>query len=388
MAFTNRIRLPFELHKPQFVEEAERYRKANGETKTLSVVIRKVYDAVTDEMPEKLHERLKIALAHDNVVVEGDRYVGIITQEGDYQIEWSDFLSRPIAQAKFKANVTPYNATNSNCGTCEEYTQIVAEDDDAGTLVEDTTYIIDVLANDSICCSPVTLVLITFDSTYLASATITVDNKIEIHTKPLLPDANSIVLVTYRAECDSGMYDEANVIGNIDGTDPTPVCLAPLSPQLDSIDSDTSATFSWTAPSPAPACGYYWEVRTPFSVVLASGTTAGTSAAVTGLPSDSDFNRFFVRADCCAGLESNFAGPVIFSLPPPSDTETCGQYELYNQNLFFFRTATYIDCNGEEQTQIVTQNNTVTVCALQNSPGNPVQMNTMPDITVTYIGLC
>src|SRR5688500_4747561 len=99
MAFTNRVRLPFKLHKPQFVETREDYRKANGETKTLSVVIRKVYEGVTDDMSEKLHERLKIALAHDNVVVEGDRYVGVITQEADYQIEWSDFLSRPIAPA-------------------------------------------------------------------------------------------------------------------------------------------------------------------------------------------------------------------------------------------------------------------------------------------------
>lgn len=388
MAFTNRIRLPFKLHKPQFVEEAERYRKANGETKTLSVVIRKVYDGVTDELPEKLHERLKIALAHDYVSVEGDKYVGIITQEGDYQIEWSDFLSRPIARASFKANVTPYNATNSNCGTCEEYSQIVAEDDNVGTLDEDSTYIIDVLANDSICCNPVTLTVITFDSTYLLSATVTVDNKIEIVTKPSLPDVNSITLVTYRAACDSGVFDEAAIIGNIDGTDPTPVCLAPLSPQLDSVDSDTSATFSWTAPSPAPACGYYWEVRNIAAVVLASGTAAGTSTTATGLPSDADFLRFFVRADCCAGLESNFVGPVVFSLPPPSDTETCGQYDLYNENLFFFRTATYIDCNGEEQNQIVTQNNTVSICALQTSPGNPVQINAMADITVTYIGLC
>lgn len=389
MSFTNRIRLPFKLHRPQFVEERDEYRKANGETKTLSVVIRKVYEGVTDDLPEKLHERLKIALAHDYVVVEGDRYVGIITQEGDYQIEWSEFLSRPIAPAKFKANVTPYNATNSNCGTCEEYAQIVAVDDNVGTLVEDTTYIVDVLANDDICCSPVTLSLITFDSTYLDSCIVNGDNEIEFHTKPLLPDVNGVVLVTYRAECDSGQFDEANIIGNINGTDPTPVCLAPTDPVLVSINSDTSASFSWTAPSPAPACGYYWEVRTPFSVVVASGTEATTSVTVNGLPSNEDFLRFFVRADCCAGLESNFVGPVIFSLPPPSDTDSCGEYQLDNTSLLQFRTATYLDCNGVEQNISVPPLTTRFICALQTSPGNPVSIATSSgDLTVTYIGLC
>src|ERR1700749_4669286 len=103
MRFSNRIRLPFKLHKPQFLEDANRYRKANGVTVTLSVVVRKVYEGLTDSIPEKLHERLKIALVHDSVQVEGDKYVGVITQEGDYQIEWQDFLSYPLAQGKFKA---------------------------------------------------------------------------------------------------------------------------------------------------------------------------------------------------------------------------------------------------------------------------------------------
>src|SRR5688572_11990655 len=115
MAFKNRVRLPIKLHKPQFPEETEEYRKANGVTVVLSVVIRKVYEGQTDSLPEKLHERLKIALRHDSVIIEGDKYVGAITQEGSYDIEWIDFLSKPIAQAKFKANVTPFNASNSNC---------------------------------------------------------------------------------------------------------------------------------------------------------------------------------------------------------------------------------------------------------------------------------
>lgn len=389
MAFTNRVRLPIKLHKPQFPQEREVYRMANGATKTLSVIIRKVYDGQTDDMPEKMHERLVVALGHDNVVIEGDKYIGAITLEGNnYDIEWSDFLSRPVAQAKFKANVTPFNATNSNCGTCEEYSQVIAEDDNLGDIPEDSIQVVDILANDSICCYPITVSIITFNTSFVDSVVVNPDNTVTIEIKDNLPSANSVMLGTYRVQCDNGIYDEANIIANIQGTSPDPVCLAPTDPQLDSLDSDTSATFSWTAPSPVPDCGYHWEVRTPFSVVLASGDVAGTSVTVTGLPSNENFLRFFVRSNCCDAFESNYAGPVIFSLPPPSDTETCGEYELTNENLFFWRSASYIDCNGDEQTIIVPQAETRSICALQTSPGNPVQINAMSELTVTYIGLC
>src|SRR5687768_3265995 len=98
MAFRNRVRLPIKLHKPQFVEESDKYRKANGASVVLSVVIRKIYEGQTDSLPEKLHERLKIALRHDTVIIEGDKYAGAIVQDGSYDIEWIDFLSKPIAQ--------------------------------------------------------------------------------------------------------------------------------------------------------------------------------------------------------------------------------------------------------------------------------------------------
>jgi hypothetical protein len=388
MAFRNRVRLPIKLHKPQFVEESDKYRKANGVSVVLSVVIRKIYEGLTDSLPEKLHERLKIALRHDSVIIEGDKYAGAITQEGSYDIEWIDFLSKPIAQAKFKAEVTPFNASNSNCGTCEEYTQVVAEDDNLGTLNEDTDYNVGVIDNDSICCSPITQTIVSYNTAFVDAIVTNPDYRITLHIKANVPSANSVVLATYRIECQNGMYDEANLIANIVGTNPIPVCLAPTNPVLVSADSDTSATFSWTAPAPIPDCGYHWEVRNAFSVVLASGDSATTDATVTGLPSNENFLRFFVRSNCCS-LDSNYAGPVIFSLPPPSDTESCGEYALYNSNLFFFRTVSYVDCNGDEQNIIITQNETFNICALQYSAGNPVQITPQNgDISVTYIGLC
>lgn len=389
MAFRNRVRLPIKLHKPQFVEEADTYRRANGVTDVLFVVIRKVYEGLTDSLPEKIHERLKIALRHDSVTIEGDKYIGLITQEGSYDIEWSDFLSRPIAQAKFKANVTPFNASNSNCGTCEEYSQVVAEDDNMGDTPENGNYDIDVLANDSICCNPVTISIVTFNTSFLNSATVNPDNTITVSVKNNVPSANSVILATYRVECDNGMFDEANIIANIQGTNPDPVCLAPTDVIETALNSDTSASFSWTAPSPVPDCGYHWEVRNIAAVVLASGDTSDAFVTATGLPSNADFLRFFVRSNCCDDFASNYAGPVIFNLPPPSDTESCGEYELESTVFFLPVSVTYTDCSGNQQTIFVPPVTTRYICALQYSAGNPVEITpSNSNINITYIGLC
>lgn len=388
MAFTNRIRLPFKLHKAQFETDSSKYRKANGVTVTLSVIVRKVYEGITDNWPEKLHERLKIALSHDDVHVEGDRYVGSISDSGDYSIEWQDFLDLPIAQGKFKAEVTPYNASNSNCGTCEEYAQVVCVDDNAGTLDEDTTYIIDVLANDSICCFPVTISLVTFNTTYLTSAVINPDNTITIHTKTGLQDANSVNLLTYRAQCDNGIFDEANVIGNINGTDPTPVCLAPTNVILTDV-SDTTVDFSWTAPSPDPDCGYHWEVKHNIATIT-SGDTMSTSVHITGLTASTTYT-FRVKSNCCDGFESGYTSAYLFSTDPPENTETCGLYEIANDDFpGNYGQVDYIDCNGIERTSYVQGQNSITICALQSGPGSPVQIISSGGglLNITYLGLC
>lgn len=389
MPFKNRIRLPFYVTRPQFPTESNVFRLANGARKTLSAVILKTFEGETDNLPREIHERFIIALSHDDVTVEGRYYLGGVSLDGDYEIDWTKFLDFPLAKASFKVQVTPFDYSNDNCQTCEELSQVVCVDDNIGTINEDETVSVPVLENDSICCSPVVISLVSFNTTYLDSCIIS-GNDIIIHARPLLSDANSIVLATYRAQCPNGSYDEADIIGNINGTDPTPTCLAPLDPILVSLDSDTSASFSWTAPSPAPACGYHWEVRRPVSgEVMASGDEAGVSATVTGLPSNENFLRFYVRSNCCS-LDSNYAGPVIFNLPPPSDTETCGQYEVFYLSFpYQFATVTYIDCNGIQQDAIVQGSTSIVVCALQTEPGSPVELFTSGDnFTITYMGLC
>lgn len=388
MAFKNRIRLPFYLTRPQFPREANVFRRADGSTKVQSVIIRKVFEGETENLPKEIHERLIIALSHDDVTIEGRFLLSGVSLDGDYDIDWNKFLDYPLAKAAFKAQVTPFNYSNDNCKTCEDVSQVVCVDDNIGTIDEDTTVTVHVLANDSICCKPVAISLVTYNSDYLDSCIISGDDII-IHTKASLPEVNSVVLITYRAQCPNGSYDEANVIGNINGTSPTPTCFAPINPELISLDSDTSATFSWTAPSPAPSCGYYWEVQRAITgTVLASGDTPSLSVAVTDLPSNEDFLRFFVRSNCCAGLDSNFAGPVIFSLPPPSGTNTCGSYQISNTDPSNFRSGAYMWCDGSTQGFVAPPLFTAIACLLQSSPGNPVYLTVEPQITVTYLGLC
>lgn len=385
--FRNRVRLPFYVTRPQFPTEQNVFRLANGRTKTASVIIRKTFDGETENLPAEIHERLIIALRHDDVTIEGYRYLGGVSLDGDYEIEWNRFLDYPLGKAEFKVQVTPFDYSNDNCQTCEEISQVVCEDDNIGTIDEDETVSIPVLENDSICCSPVTLSLVTFNTDYLDSCVVS-GNEIVIHAKPSLSDANSIVLVTYRAQCPNGSYDEANVIGNINGTAPA-VCLAPTSPELVSLDSDTSATFSWTAPSPAPACGYHWEVLMPISgITLASGDTASSTVTVTGLPSNQNLLRFYVRGNCCSS-DSNYAGPVLFNLPPPSDTETCGSYTATNNHFVLFGTVTYIDCDGNRQNIQLLPSSSQTFCALQTSECEPVEIiPSNSNIDIICNGLC
>jgi len=383
MSFSNRIRLPFKLHKPQFLEDANRYRKANGVTVTLSVVVRKVYEGLTDSIPEKLHERLKIALVHDSVQVEGDKYVGVITQEGDYQIEWQDFLSHPLAQGKFKAEVSPFNATNSNCGTCQEMIQVVANDDDAGTLNENTDYTIDVLANDEICCNPITISLVTFDSNYLASAVINANNEIVVHTQTTMPALTHAKILTYRAQCANGQFDEADVYADLNGT--IPACQMVTGLNITNLDT-TSVTVNWTPA--AGATSYIWQLRTLPDNTIVGGATISPSdhADITGLIPGQEY-IFYILTNCGTGNESPSAS-ITFTTTTPPPADTCGDYELFNTDPDNFRAGSYTDCDGIERSINIGPLHQREICVLQFSGSNPVNLVVESQITVTYLGTC
>jgi len=371
------------LHKPQFLEDSDRYRKANGETVTLSVVVRKVYEGLTDRLPEKIHDRLKIALVHDRVQIEGDKYVGIVTQEGDYQIDWQDFLSHPLAQAKFKAEVTPFNATNSNCGTCQEMIQVVAVDDNLGTLNEDQNVTFNPLSNDSICCNPVQISLVTTNGTFIENVTINpATNEISFHVKDPVQEATDIVILSYRVQCQNGQYDDANVIASINGSIPA-TCDAPTN--LITVDiTYSTADIAWDDVSGAER--YDWQLYLLSDLVhpVQYNSTMITEALCSGLTPATQY-RFYVLAHCPSG--DSGSAYIDFTTESSPGNEFCGSYHLLSAALGL-RNVSYTDCNANTQNIFLPPLSETDICALQSAPGVPINLITGSGVIVTYNGLC
>lgn len=392
MAFRNRIRLPLQLHSAQFPEERQIFRKANGQTKTMSVVVRKTYELETDYMPEHWHQRLKIALAHDEVIVEGERYLGTISQDGDYNIEWPEgVLHYPTAKAGVKIQVTPFDATNANCQTCEEVNQLDLENDEAtgiyGALQEDQDYAVSAADNDSICCYPAVFSLTSFNSDYLTSASIDPDTgEFTFHTGTGLASANGLIIAIYRVTCPDGSYDEANIIADIEGSTPG-ACLQSTGLTLEVVSTD-SLGFVWTPPAPTPD-GYEWELylgSLPIGTPVATGTeTLPQTDSITGLDPGTEY--YFQLRSVCDESYSSWAGITASTI---EGSNSCGEYTITNTNTDppGFRNITYTNCAGTEVTTPVINQNDLIICALQYSAGDPVQINTPLGVNISYEGLC
>jgi Fibronectin type III domain len=398
MPFKQRIRLPMQLHSAQFPEERTVFRKANGVSKTLSVIVRKTYELETDLLPEFWHQRLKIALAHDNISWEGERYLGDIVQDGDYTIQWPDgVLHYPAAKAECKVQVTPFDATNSNCMTCDEASQLNLVDDTVtgiyGALQEDTDYTWPVADNDTICCFPASFSAVYFNSNYIDSGSINASTGLlSFHTKPDLPSVNGMLIATYRVTCPNGGYDEANVYANIEGT--LPGCAGPSNVIATGISSD-EITFEWDAPG-AGLFTYYWEIyegTLPVGSPVQTGTltmTSDTTMTVFSLTSGTDY--YFQIKRVCIYDSSIFSGVATQTVV---ESETCGSYRIDFDNgsgipsdylIFNWRT-----CSTVMTGDIIYNNSSMLICASQFSPGIPVFIQALGSgagMTITYLGIC
>lgn len=383
-----------QLHSAQFPEERTVFRKANGVTKTLSVVIRKQYDLETDFIPEMWHQRLKIALAHDNISWEGDRYLGGVAQDGDYNIQWPEgVLHYPTAKAECKVQVTPFDATNSNCQTCEEASQLILEDDTItgiyGSLQEDTDYTWPVADNDTICCYPAVFSLTSFNSDYLTSASIDpTTGLLSIHTGTDLVGANGLLIATYRVTCPNGGYDEADVYASFEGT--IEGCLAPTNLTATLISTD-EITFDWDAPG-VGMFAYYWEIyegTLPIGSPVQTGSiglTTDTSLLVVGLTPGTEY--YFQIRQTCESSDSNF---VSYQTETAVESANCGSYQVTfdtggqpGDSAF----VTYTNCNSNPENNSVPFGSSRIFCMLQTAPGTPVWFISSVPVTISYIGEC
>lgn len=386
MPFRNRIRLPFYITRAQFPSEQNIFRRADGTSKTLSAVVRKVYEGETNYLPEAIHERLKIALMHDDVTIEGQRYLGGVSVEGDYDIDWQRFLDLPIAKAEFKVQVTPFNYSNDNCQTCDEATQLSLDDDTITgayeSLEEGLEYQYNVFANDSICCSPVTAEIVTINSLYVASATIdALTGIVTITMKATMPSATLANLLTYRVTCPNGSYDDADVFGNVSGSEEA--CEAPSSLVIDST-SETEAEISWSAV--AGATEYDWQlfIASDLFNPVQTGSTATSSVSLTGLTPGTEY-VFYVLTDCGEGDTSPYSN---IPFETTGESVGCGMYEvfIFGGEPFQYTEITHMSCSGNLVTAFVPNQSSTTICSMETAPGVPVEITGADDIQ--YLGPC
>ena len=388
--FKNRIRLPFYLSKPQFPVERNVFRKADGSSKLLSAVIRNTYEGKTDQLPEDWHRKLIVALTHDSVTVEDARLLTDVVIDGDYSIEWQDFLQYPVAQSTFTIQTTPFNASNSNCQTCDEISQISLVDDTTATVwAEGTTNEFPdlITANDTICCYPFTIIITTFNTLYFDSVTVAPNGTLTVVVKASVPNLSNVFVATYRVTCENGGYDEADVYGNISGT--STVC-PPATGLLVALDptNGTIATVIWVQPS--PGLTYQWQLFLTsdlFTPVQTGTVISDDELNITGLTPGGSYT-FVIYTDCGGGSLST---PVTTGFSTPvTGNAACGNFRV----IFFYEgtifTYTYFDCAADVVNVNVSVTSVEYRCMLMD-PATQVPILFVTNggnITYEYVDLC
>lgn len=378
--------------------ERNSFRLADGTSKIQSVVIRNTYEGNTDLLPEDWHRKLVIAMSHDSVSVEGERLLSDVIISGDYAIDWQEFLNYPIAPAKFLVEVTPFDATNSNCQTCEEITQINLVDDYTDEVWEEgTTHEFpDVLTdNDEICCRPFVVSLVEFNTGYFSSASITQDGILTATVIDPAPVVSNVRIARYRVTCADGKYDQADVYGNITGSD-TSYCAPPGGVGMIYIPTGNSTTAEITLdaiPIPAPSGGMLYELflSSDLGTVIQSGSFPGGfgNLLLTGLSPGVGYT-ICAKSDCGGGDYS----PTIciqFTITP-FVSEQCGSFIItYLPSVDDTpQYVSYMGCDGNIQNITLSYAQTIDKCMLIPYGGtSPIYfVASSVDISINYNSIC
>jgi len=396
--FRNRVRLPIFFSKPQFPVEKTTFRKADGSTKVLSTIIRNTYEGKTDQLPEDWHRKLIIALSHDEVSIESERLLSGIVLTGDYGIDWQDFLNYPLAQSSFTVDVTPFDATNSNCQTCEEATQLNLVDDTTDEVWEEGTTNIfpDVLTdNDEICCNPFTIELVSFNTLYFSAASISADGILTATVIDPAPVVDDVLIATYKVTCPNGQYDYASVYGNITGSD-VDFCYPPggLGAVYIPTGSSTTAEIALDSIPPIehiPACWFVWELylTSDLGTILQSGTFPMIgNLTITGLTAGVGYT-VLVKGDCC-GYNYSIPVTVEFTITAFAG-DSCGNFELvYLPSADPLpQSISYMNCAGEivNLELAVAQTTIIPMLILAGETDPLYYVASSADISITYVGL-
>jgi hypothetical protein len=146
--FKNKVRLPLYLTRPQLPSDKEDYRKSDLTYQNLSEVVRKEFILKTDYLSDYLHEKIKIALASDDLIIDNEnaRINDNFLSRNDYSIEWNEDIELKQAQASCTLVLSEALAyRNSNCVTvtdnaCEEVEIIDQDEQVVATVAGGDTY--------------------------------------------------------------------------------------------------------------------------------------------------------------------------------------------------------------------------------------------------------
>jgi hypothetical protein len=114
----NAIRLPMYAVNPAFDIEQKTYVRSNGVRTKVFARLAKKYKFVTDFLTEELHQKLVVALNHDNVLIATSTdYQLECTFENEYNQDFPSIMQgMNVWPADFQVYETPFNEINNNCG--------------------------------------------------------------------------------------------------------------------------------------------------------------------------------------------------------------------------------------------------------------------------------
>lgn len=110
----NQIRLPILAKTPQFPQEDKIYVDGNGVRRLLSSKIDKEYVLETEYIPEEWHEKIVVALSHDEVYFDSVR----LQKSAAYEIDYEEYDELQCGTRLYKASAKMTKNTtirNTNC---------------------------------------------------------------------------------------------------------------------------------------------------------------------------------------------------------------------------------------------------------------------------------
>lgn len=108
---TLNIRAEAQLRNPRYPAESERYMDSAGIRNLIYAKSEKEWELVINDMPEYMHDALRIGILHDHFYIDNVEY---IVSEGDYEPEWSNYPTMNLAKVRLKVKKKEENLLNRN----------------------------------------------------------------------------------------------------------------------------------------------------------------------------------------------------------------------------------------------------------------------------------